>query len=414
MASTWTRLTQQALAIRQKAEDEGRDITEGESREMHALLDAAQERKHDYQMKSLGQRLGGGSGEVVMDVNAVQGDDAGSRFTASEGYRKVKDAGSRGQSWSTGPIDVGMMTKGTLLEGSGSPGSGSGGGLLATPQVVPGVVNQLFQPLTVESLLLSGQATTSVVRYATEGTATSGAAGVAEGGTKPESTLAFSTRDEPVKKIATSLTISDELLEDAVAVQQFINGELSKFVNIETERQLLRGTSGGNEVQGLLTSRGVPVYSQAGTTVGGVAEILFKAMNGMRGSAFVEPSWVVVHPTEYQLMRLSKDTANQYYGGGPFQGPYGSGQDLAASGQVSGATDTVWGKPVYVTAAIGAGTALVGSRSAAQVWSRGGVSVEATNSHASYFVQNLSMMRAERRLALTLYRPQAMVEVRVT
>ena len=52
------------------------------------------------------------------------------------------------------------------------------------PQVVPGVVGKLFQPLTIENLLLSGVATTNAVRYATEGTATSGAAGVAEGGVK--------------------------------------------------------------------------------------------------------------------------------------------------------------------------------------------------------------------------------------
>jgi HK97 family phage major capsid protein len=109
-----------------------------------------------------------------------------------------------------------------------------------------------------ENLLMSGQATTNTVRYAVERTATSGAAGVAEGGTKPESTLVFSTLDEPVKKIATSITISDELIEDAPAMQTFINGQLSLFVNIETERQLFRGISGGNE--SILTSRGVPVY----------------------------------------------------------------------------------------------------------------------------------------------------------
>lgn len=53
-----------------------------------------------------------------------------------------------------------------------------------------------------------------IAAYMVEGTATSGAAGVAEAGNKPESTLAYSTTDEPVKKIATTLTISDEMLED--------------------------------------------------------------------------------------------------------------------------------------------------------------------------------------------------------
>jgi HK97 family phage major capsid protein len=310
-------------------------------------------------------------------------------------------------------IDVGYGTKGTLLEGSGSPGSGTGGGWLPVPQEAPGLVQKLFQPLKLESLLGSGVATGNTVRYAVEGTATSAAAGVAEGGLKPESTLAFSTLDEPIKKIATTVTISDELLEDAPAISAFINSRLTLFVQIEAERQLFRGTSGGNEVQGLFTSRGVPIYA-GGTAAGNKAVQLFKAMNGTRGSAFVEPEWVVMHPTDYEQIRLLTDTAGQYFGGGPFQGPYGSGSNLDASGQVTGAQDSLWGKPVYVTAGIGgAGTALVGTSAAAQVWSRGGVQMEITNSHASNFTLDLSVIRAERRLGLTVLRPAALCEVRL-
>jgi HK97 family phage major capsid protein len=138
-------------------------------------------------------------------------------------------------------------------------------------------------------------------------------------------------------------------------------------------------------------------------------------MNGVRGSAFVEPEWIVLHPSDWQDIRLATDSAGQYFGGGPFLGAYGGPQGpVGASGQVSGALDSIWGKSVYVTSAIGnAGTALVGARAAGQVWSRGGVSVEATNSHSTYFTANLTAIRAERRLGLTLYRPQAMCEVRL-
>jgi HK97 family phage major capsid protein len=55
----------------------------------------------------------------------------------------------------------------------------------------------------------------------------------------------------------------------------------------------------------------------------------------------------------------------------------------------------------------------VGSRSAAQVWRRGGLSVEATNSHADYFQRNLVAIRAEERLGLAVYRPTGFVEVRL-
>jgi HK97 family phage major capsid protein len=145
----------------------------------------------------------------------------------------------------------------------------------------------------------------------------------------------------------------------------------------------------------------VPIFT-AGTAQGNMAEQVFKAMNSMRGSAFVEPDWIVMHPTDYQALRLAKDTAGQYFGGGPFMGQYGSGQTAAGSPLVTGAPDLVWGKPTYVTPLIGAGTALIGTRAGATVWSRGGLQIESTNSHASHFTSDLVAFRAERRLALTV------------
>jgi HK97 family phage major capsid protein len=86
----------------------------------------------------------------------------------------------------------------------------------------------------------------------------------------------------------------------------------------------------------------------------------------------------------------------------------------AASGQITGAQDFIWNKAVYVTAAIGgAGTALIGNSQSAQIWSRGGLSVEATNSHGDLFLNNLLAIRAERRLGLTVYRAPAFCEVRL-
>jgi HK97 family phage major capsid protein len=115
-----------------------------------------------------------------------------------------------------------------------------------------------------------------------------------------------------------------------------------------------------------------------------------------------------------EAVRLLADTAGQFLGGGPFMGPYGNGQNMAASGQITGAIDSIWNKSVYVTSAIGgAGTALIGSTAAAQVWNRGGMRVEATNSHGSNFFLNLTAIRAERRLGLTVFRPAAMCEVRL-
>jgi HK97 family phage major capsid protein len=401
-------MVREMKGIWEHADAGGRELTSTERSQVEGLL-----RRIDS-AKVL-EELDGDYGANRATASAYK--TIGEAFVESDGYKKVRDPARRGETWSSGLIDTGQIAlgmKGTLLEGSGSPGSGSGGGLLPVPQVVPGVVDKLFQPLHIEDLLLSGQATGNTVRVAVEGTATSAAAGVAEGGVKPESTLGYSAVDEPVKKIATSLTVSDELLEDAVAIQAFINSRLVLFCRIEAERQLLRGTSGGNEVQGLLTSRGVPVYQ--GLAADDRATQLFRGMNSMRGSAFLEPDWVIVHPTDWERMRLLRDglggTAGAFMGGGPFLGSYGQGP-VDSSNQVAGAVDSIWGKPAYVSNMIGAGTALVGTRAGAQVWNRGGVSVEASNSHASYFVTDLVALRAERRLALTCYRSQGYVECRL-
>jgi len=418
-------------AIYKKADDEDRRPTEDEStkvHEHHKAIEVLKEQKTEAQaglktlqeVDELGRKLGPAVPSMDMRVTSEPHDrfhqrlvkTIGEEFTDSAQYKTAvsayRETGRLPSGFSTGAVALEM--KGTLLEGAG----GGGGAIAATvPQVVPGVVDKLFQRLTFADLILQGQASTNSFRYVVEGTATSGAAGVAEGGTKPESSVGLTSTDEPIKKIATILPISEEMLEDAPAIQSYINGRLVLFVKIEEERQLIRGTQGGNEVQGLLTSRNVPVYA-GGTAAGNKAVQLFKAMNGMRGSAFLETDWVVMNPADWQDIRLLTDTAGQFFGGGPFQGPYGNGSNFAASGQVSGATDNVWGRPVYVTGAIGAGTAIVGSRESAQVWRRGGMSVEATNSHSNYFQLNLVAIRAEERLGLAVYRPNGFVEVRLS
>jgi Phage capsid family len=63
-------------------------------------------------------------------------------------------------------------------------------------------------------------------------------------------------------------------------------------------------------------------------------------------------------------------------------------------------------------AVVGLGTALVGNfGQGAQIYRRGGVSVEATNSHSDWFAKDISMLRAEERLGLGVYRPAAFTAV---
>jgi HK97 family phage major capsid protein len=391
-----------------QADREGRELTPGERAHMEQLIESTKSmHRIEQQMSEIG---GGVSFTKMTDPNhSFTGGGPGDRFVKSAEYQKIIDPAGRGQQWTTGPVEVSsthVLVKGTMLETTtGGPGGG-----LTQPFYQPGVVDKLFEPLGVRDVFGQSTTTASQVRYVVEGTATSGAAGVAEAGLKPESTIAMSEVSEPVKKIATTLPISDELLEDAPSIQSYLNGRLTLFVSIEEERQLLRG-NGTNELIGLFNRSGaqaINLYTKAAADDSVTA--LARVIANTRGSSFLQPDTVILHPTQWLNMRLLRDgtggTTGAYFGAGPF-GPSGNN-----AGGASLFGQSLWDTRVVLSTVVGAGTALVGNFGlGAHVWRRGGVSVEATNSHSDLFVRDITMLRAEERLGLGVYRPSAFTAV---
>jgi HK97 family phage major capsid protein len=394
-------LVKEYQAIYERVDREGRRPTREENERVQDLLEQAQEQKSiEDTLDRMGTSFstvwqGRGHADGLLESGSF-GDGPGDRFVQSAGWKSISDPSSRATTWTTGPVEVSpvplQLKAGTILE------SGQGAGLTPVPQVIPGVVEKLFEPLSVVDLIPSSVATTSSIRYVNEGTATNAAAGVAEGGTKPASELAYSTVDEPVKKIATVLTVSDELLEDAVQIQQYLNSRLRLFVKLEEEEQVLRG--GGTDALVGLFGRAINTYNIGSDTP---AVGIYKAIINTRGSANLAPSGIVMHPVNYASIRRGTATTGEYLAGYPI-GP--------SSGTPGIYQDNVWGLPVALSTTVGLGTALVGAfNSAAHIYRRGGVSVEATNSHASYFTSNLVALRAEQRQALACFRPTAFTAV---
>jgi HK97 family phage major capsid protein len=390
------RLTSEARAMLDEGDRSGRRLTLAERQVVQGKLDRVQSLKTELAVERAGYELGVASGT---------GGDIGSRFVRSPEYQRIKNADSRAQVWTTGPIDLGpFSTKGTVTQTTTGPGGG-----LTPAYYEPGIVEKQFEPNSVTGLFGQSQTTGGQVRYVVEGTALSGAAGVPEGGVKPESTLVLSEVVEPVKKIATVTHVSDELLEDADSVQSYMSRRLSLFVENETERQLLRG-AGTDDLVGLMAAgRGINTYSTLAADDNATA--LARVIANTAGSANVMPDGIVLHPAQWLNLRLLRDgtggTAGQFLGGGPFTGAYGQGGPTGIFGE------SIWGLRVALSTVVGAGTALIGNFSqSAHIWRRGGLSVEVSSSHDQHFVRNLNAIRAEHRLALGCYRPSAFTEVR--
>ena len=162
-------------------------------------------------------------------------------------------------------------------------------------------------------------------------------------------------------------------------------------------------------MQGILQRTGLAtaVVTVTPLTAVKALEGIFNQITALRSSSFVEPDAVVIHPTDWQTIRLGKDTANQYYGGGPFTGAYGNSGPSNVS--------ELWGLKTVVTTAIAQGTALVGGfQECGQVFRRQGITLEMTNSNVDDFVNNLITLRAEERLALAVYRPAGFGKVTLT
>jgi len=401
-----------AAKIRDGAAEEERELTPDERSEIEIQLkkvdelevkeqEADEQIKLEQRIRTIGEGLksaepANGNGQRPSGFVIPKGAKSlGEQFTDSEGYKALKAGGLMASKWSSGEIEI--QGKATLTQDPAS------GGVWTQPQLVPGVVETLFQRLTVADLMAPGTTTSTVVRYLRESTATSGAAPTAEGAAKPESTLAFDQVDEPVRKIATFLPVTDEMIEDTPQIQSFINGRLSLFVQQAEEAQLLDGTGTAPALQGLLRRTGIQTQA-IGTDKASVA--ILKAANKVRDT-FLEPDAVVLNPADYTTVRTEADSNGQFFGGGPFYGPYGGPQ--GGGGYM---IDFIWGLRIVVTKAMAAGTGLVGAfGTATQVYRRGGLTVEASNSHADFFQKDITAIRAFERLALAVYRPAAFCKV---
>lgn len=252
------------------------------------------------------------------------------------------------------------------------------------------------QRLTIRDLLSQGQTTLNSVPYIREVSYNNAATTVAEEGVKPEASFELEDVFAPVKKIAVTAKVSDEMWADFPSLRSYIDNRLRFMVAEREEAQLLSGNGSGSNLTGILNTSGIQTQALGADTR---PDALHKAITKIRSIGFYEPDGIVMHPNDWEAFRLAKDGANQYYAGGPFSGTYGQGGI---------ATDRIWNLPVVVTTAISENTALVGAfRRGAQIFDRTGVSVDMTNTNEDDFVTNRMTIRVEERLALAVYRPLA-------
>lgn len=230
-------------------------------------------------------------------------------------------------------------------------------------------------------------------------TGATGAASVAAGADKPESSPVLEAVTVDVVKVAHYGLIDDEILKDYAAWSDVVGLEFVSGLVGEENTQILTASGVGEDMVGLLETPNILTYTRD-TTNQSRLDALARGDAALRtGAAFCEPTLRIMHPNDYVDTLLEKDqTMGTYLAGDPT-----SSQHI-----------DFWGVPTVVTTDMTEGTAIVANLAlAAKIYWREDATFEAhpNGGGLAEWKANRTLVRAEERFVLAVVRPAAICAV---
>ena len=266
------------------------------------------------------------------------------------------------------------------------------------------VVDTAMRDLEVRSLFgaerISGNALKYFILGAREDNSAPSPGAVDEGAAKPQMHIVESSATATLQKIAGWFYETDELLEDNAFLASALDNRGLYELDARIEAYLLSTT---------LAASGINTDTYAyGSNID--PDTVFEAIMTIKTQSGLNADAVVMHPTDWQAIRLLKDgtggTIGQYYGGGCFYGPYGNGNVDKQPG--------LWGLKTVITPNITQGTVLVGAfKQGASVITKQneGARIEVVTGDHDDRIYNRVTVIVEERLALAVRRPKAFVKI---
>lgn len=284
-----------------------------------------------------------------------------------------------------------------IISGLTTVADGSAGDMIV-PQRLDGVVAPPQRRMTVRDLLTPGRTSSSAIQYVKETGFTNNAATVSEtsGATKPQSDIQFDLMNASVTTIAHFVLATKQILDDVPQLQSYVDGRLRYGLMYVEENQLLNGGGTGTDLNGIYTQATSYTQPIAPTAAGNLTKIDVIRLAILQAALAEYPvTGIVMHPSDWADVELTKDEKGAYI----FTNPQ------------NGADPRLWRLPVVETQAMTIDRFLVGAfKLGAQIFDREDANVEISTEDGDNFKKNLVTIRAEERLALAVYRPEAFVK----
>ena len=314
----------------------------------------------------------------------------GARFIESD---EVKAALAQGDRFK-GRVSVEVKN---ITSASATAGQDVSTGLVLADRQ-PGIVQVVpNRGLVIRDLLAPGRTSSSAIEWVRETVFTNSAASVAENpaNPKPQSDIQFDLQNTPVRTLAHFVLASKQIMADAPMLQSYIDTRLRYGLSYVEDNQLLNGTGAGTDLNGLMNNS--TVFADPDTiTVPEATRLDVIRLAMLQATLALFPATGhILNPADWAAIELTKDSQGRYIWANPagIVGP------------------TMWGLPVAESLAMPQGDFMTGAfKYAAQIFDREDATVLVSTEDRDNFVKNMVTILCEERLALAVYRPQALIK----
>ena len=319
----------------------------------------------------------------------------GEHFTNDQVYRDVAaripdSAGSKMRIGVTESVQVADRDQARAIMRSPRAAIFSTPADVVEPDAKPGIRPlPLLPPLTVLDLITMATTDSTSVKWVREKAFTNGAAEVAESAegakvTKPESALTLETVTFDVKTLAHWLPASKQSLRDVAGVRSLIDAKLEWGLRRRLAKQVIAGDGVGANLLGIANTAGIGHVDRSGADAASLIEDIYDGVVTIGDSYGEVPNVCFVGRADYKLLRFARGEEGGAGTGSFIFGPPTKANPIEVEDCL-----------VLPNFDLPAGMSVMGIWREFAVWMHEGISIALSDSHDTYFVENLVAILAE-------------------